>query len=237
MTAVRRCLLLALLLLAPLPALAQGEAPSWRDRFNRTMFALNHDIEDAARAVADAVPDMLRLPDAVQTGLLNMLQNTVNEPLSAVGHAITGRYDLAGQQMQRVGINLIAGYGGLVDRATERGIQVPMMDIGLALCVRGVEAGPYLVLPVIGPRTARDGMADLVASNLVIYAMFVPFVGPLPSLGTFIIIEILDEFAAFAMARSFDPVQAPGGDFETVRDAYLEHRTRLCTEAQARTQR
>ena len=55
------------------------------------------------------MPDMLRLPIGVQTGLLNMLHNTVNEPLSAMGHAITGRYDLAGRQMQRVGINLVAG--------------------------------------------------------------------------------------------------------------------------------
>lgn len=232
MRVLRRILAIAVLL-APLPALAAGEA-GWRDRFNRTVFTLNQDIEDAAQMALAAIPDAIRLPASVQAGLANLLHNTINEPLSAIGHAITGRYDLAGRQMHRVGINILHGYGGVVDRASEQGLRVPMIDIGLALCVRGVEAGPYVVVPVIGPRTTRDAAADLIVSNLVIYAMLVPFVGPLPSLGTFIVIEILDEFAALAMARNFDVVHAPGSDFDTVRDAYLEHRMRLCTEAMLR---
>jgi len=232
MRAMLRALALAWIL-APLPALATQEG-SWRDRYNRTVFTLNQDISDATRTVLDAIPESLHLPAAVQTGLMNLLQNTINEPLSALGHAVTGRYDLAGQQMRRVGINIVRGYGGVVDRATELGLHVPMIDIGLALCVRGVEAGPYVVLPVIGPRTTRDAAADVIVSNLVIYAMLVPIVGPLPSIGTFIIIEILDEFAALSMARSFDGGHAMEGDFETVREAYLERRARLCTEAASR---
>ncbi len=232
MRALIRAMAVALLL-APMPAMAQEEG-SWRDRFNRTVFALNHDIEEVALVVLDAVPDYLRLPPSVQTGLLNVLHNSVNEPLSALGHAITGRYDLAGRQMQRVGINLIAGYGGYVDRATERGIDVPLIDIGTALCVRGVDAGPFVVMPVMGPRTMRDGLADLTASNVVIYAMVIPFVGMVPSIGMLIVIEAVSDVAALAMARNFDPEQPTGTDFEAVRDAYLDHRTRLCTDAQAR---
>lgn len=233
MTALLRAVAIAIgLLLAPLPALAQDD--SLRERFNRAVFSLNHDIDEAAQAVVDAVPEVLRLPPSVQTGLLNMLHNTVNEPLSAMGHAITGRYDLAGQQIRRVGINLVAGYGGYVDRATERGIDVPLIDIGTALCVRGVSAGPFFVLPVMGPRTTRDGLADLTASNVIIFAMVIPFVGPVPSLGMLIVIEALSDVAALAMARNFDAAQPTGTDYDAVRDAYLEHRMRLCTEAQAR---
>ncbi|MBR0649430.1 VacJ family lipoprotein [Roseomonas terrae] len=229
MRALRRALLL-LLLTTPLPALAD-EASSWRERFNRTMFALNHDIEAAAQVAIDAVPEVLHLPEPVQAGLLNMLNTTVNEPISALGHAITGRYDLAGRQMRRVGINLVAGYGGYVDRATDYGVLVPMIDLGTALCVRGVEAGPFFVLPVIGPRTTRDGLADLGAANIAIYAMAVPFVGAVPSVTMFIVIEAISEVAALAMARNFDPVQPTGTEYEAVRDAYLDHRTRLCEAA------
>jgi ABC-type transporter lipoprotein component MlaA len=231
MKALRRAALVALLF-APLPALAT-ESPSWRDRFNRAMFDLNHDIEATAQAVIEAVPEALRLPEPVQAGLLNMLNTTVNEPISALGHAITGRYDVAGRQMRRVGINLVAGYGGYVDRATGYGVTAPMIDIGTALCVRGVEAGPFFVLPMIGPRTTRDGLADLGAANIAIYAMLVPFVGAVPSLTMFIVIEAISEVAALAMARSFDPVQPEGEGFEAVRDAYLAHRTRLCEAARA----
>jgi ABC-type transporter lipoprotein component MlaA len=232
MSALIRAMAVALLL-APLPALAQEEG-SWQDRFNRTVFALNNDLEEAALVVLDVVPDYLRLPPSVQTGLLNVLHNSVNEPLSALGHAITGRYDLAGRQMQRVGINLVAGYGGYVDRATERGIDVPLIDIGTALCVRGVDAGPFFVVPVMGPRTTRDGLADLTASNVIIYAMVMPFVGVVPSIGMLIVIEAVSDVAALAMARNFDPGKPTGTDYEAVREAYLEHRTRLCREAQAR---
>jgi ABC-type transporter lipoprotein component MlaA len=232
MKALLRAMAVAMMI-APLPALAQEDG-SWRDRFNRTVFALNHDIEDAAQVLIDAVPDYLRLPPSVQTGLLNILHNSVNEPLSAMGHAITGRYDLAGRQIQRVGINLVAGYGGYVDRATQRGIEVPLIDIGTALCVRGVDAGPFFVLPVMGPRTTRDGLADLTASNVVIFAMVMPFVGMVPSIGMLIAIEALSDVAALAMARNFDAAQPTGTDYDAVRDAYLEHRMRLCTEAQAR---
>ena len=221
-------------LLAPLPALAATEDESWRDRYNRTVFSLNQDIAEVTQAVIEAIPESLHLPASVQSGLMNLLHNTINEPLSALGHAVTGRYDLAGQQMRRVGINILQGYGGVVDRATEQGVHVPMIDIGLALCVRGVEAGPYVVVPVIGPRTMRDAAADVIVSNLVIYAMLVPVVGPLPSLTTFIVIEILDEFAALSMARSFDGGHALEGDFDAVREAYLERRTRQCTEAASR---
>ena len=229
MTLFQRLLAVALLC-APMPALAQEEA-SWRDRFNRAMFSINTDIEETAAALIEAVPDYLTLPESVQAGLLNIVQTTVNEPVSAVGHAITGRYDLAGRQMRRVGINLLAGYGGYVDRASQYGIEVPMIDIGVALCVRGVDAGPYFVLPVIGPRTARDGAADMVASNAYIYLLTVPFVGAIPSIGTLIVIEVVSEFAALAMARGFDPPPPPGMSFEEARDAYLEHRTRLCEAA------
>ncbi|MEO3471871.1 MlaA family lipoprotein [Roseomonas sp. CAU 1739] len=232
MTLIQR-LLAAALLCAPMPALAQEDA-SWLDRFNRAMFSINNDFEEAAAALIDAVPDYLRLPDAVQAGLLNIVQTTVNEPVSAVGHAITGRYDLAGRQMRRVATNLLAGYGGYVDRATEYGIDVPMIDIGVALCVRGVASGPYFVLPLIGPRTARDGAADMVASNAYIYLLTVPFVGAIPSIGTLIIIEVVSEFAALAMARGFDPPPPPGTAFEAARDAYIEHRTRLCEAARTR---
>ena len=122
-----------------------------------------------------------------------------------------------------------------MDRATERGIEVPLIDIGTALCVRGVDAGPFFVVPVMGPahdarracrhdrvqrRDLRDGRAVRRRDA--------------PSIPVLIAVEVLSDVAALAMARNFDPGQPHGTDFDAVRDAYLEHRTRLCTEARAR---
>ena len=56
----------------------------------------------------------------------------------------------------------IFGFGGLLDPATEAGLDRNDEDFGQTLGRWGVHAGPYLVIPVFGPRTLRDGFGDLV---------------------------------------------------------------------------
>ncbi len=56
-------------------------------------------------------------------------------------------------------MNTIFGLGGLLDVASELGIERHRQDFGLTLGRWGVDTGPYLVLPLLGPSTLRDAVA------------------------------------------------------------------------------
>lgn len=209
------------------PAAAQ-EPGGWLDRFNRTMFGVNEALSDGVETVRQGLPEGMAVPDWFKDGAANLLNNTINEPITALSHAVAGRFDLAGTSLRRFGINLTEGRLGTRDAATAHGVVVPRTDLGLALCKRGVEAGPYVVLPIVGPRTLRDGVSDLILTNALVYGALVPVIGPRPSLTTILVIEVLDEGAALAVARQIDSADAHGADFETVRDRYLASRAQRC---------
>ena len=59
----------------------------------------------------------------------------------------------------RVAVNTIMGVGGLVDVASELGLDRHREDFGQTLGRYGVPTGPYLVLPLLGPSTVRDAAA------------------------------------------------------------------------------
>lgn len=59
------------------------------------------------------------------------------------------------------------GLGGLFDPATGAGLPAHQEDFGQTLNAWGVPQGPYLMLPLFGPRTVSSGvgnLADLPAS-------------------------------------------------------------------------
>lgn len=219
--------LLALLLLLP----ASGRAQGWLDGFNRAVFAANSAIAEGAAQLAAQWPETLRVPEAWREAGANLVVNTLNEPLTAISHGIAGHGDAALTALRRFGVNLTQGYGGLVDRATQLGITVPPLDIGLALCLRGVPEGPFVMLPIMGPRTLRDGVADLVVTNALIYAALTPLVGVTPSGWTVLAILVVDEVLTLILARQIDSGPPLEAGFEAMRAAYLESRARRCAEA------
>src|SRR5690606_28397671 len=59
----------------------------------------------------------------------------------------------------RFNVNTVFGLGGVLDIASEMGIERHKQDFGLTLGRWGVPAGPYVVLPLLGPSTVRDSAA------------------------------------------------------------------------------
>ncbi len=59
----------------------------------------------------------------------------------------------------RVGTNTLFGLGGLLDPATEMGLERNPQDFGKTLARYGVGAGAYIVWPLYGPSTVRDSIA------------------------------------------------------------------------------
>lgn len=227
-----RALALALALLAGWSAPAAAQAPGgWLDRFNRQMFGLNEQLSQGVEALRQALPEGLGVPDWLSEGAGNMLGTFVNEPITALSHAMAGEFGHAAGSLRRMGTNLTQGVLGTRDVASELGMDVPRSDIGLALCRNGVPEGPYVVLPIVGPRTLRDAVADIVVTNAIIYVALMPVLGPVPGLVTILVIEVLDGAATLAVARQIDSAQVAGGDFDEVRDHYLASRAQRCAGA------
>jgi phospholipid-binding lipoprotein MlaA len=61
-------------------------------------------------------------------------------------------------------INSTIGLGDTQDKATEMGIEARREDLGQAMAKHVVEAGPHIVLPLLGPSNFRDAAGTLVTS-------------------------------------------------------------------------
>jgi phospholipid-binding lipoprotein MlaA len=69
---------------------------------------------------------------------------------------LQGRFDAALKASARFVINSTVGVFGLFDVAGRAGLPRNDQDFGLTLARWGVDSGPYVVLPILGPRTVRD---------------------------------------------------------------------------------
>jgi phospholipid-binding lipoprotein MlaA len=95
------------------------------------------------------------VPNPVKTGVSNVFQNAADAQ-SVVSDALQLKGQKLGEDLGRVILNTTIGLGGIFDLATPMGIERGNEDIGQTLGYWGVGAGPYLVIPFLGPSSARD---------------------------------------------------------------------------------
>jgi phospholipid-binding lipoprotein MlaA len=81
-----------------------------------------------------------------------------------VNNVLQGHPKRALRNLGRFAINSTVGIGGLMDHASKVGVRPAYEDLGQTLAVWGVNGGPYLVLPLLGPSTLRDGIGSGVAA-------------------------------------------------------------------------
>jgi phospholipid-binding lipoprotein MlaA len=127
--------------------------------FNRAMFAVN-DAVDAAVVKPTAQAYRKVTPSLVRAGIDNFFDN-LTVPATVVNSLLQGKGGDAAEGVIRFGFNTLFGFGGILDIATEMGIKRRYEDFGQTLGKWGVPAGPYLVLPVLGPSTVRDTSASV----------------------------------------------------------------------------
>jgi len=121
---------------------------------NRGIFAVNLVADDyVIRPVAQAYRDYI--PQPIRNGVHNFLTN-LRSPVIMFNDALQGQGKLAGDTFARLWVNTILGLGGIMDVASDIGIPFRDADFGQTLGVWGVPAGPYLVLPILGPSDPRD---------------------------------------------------------------------------------
>jgi len=126
---------------------------------NRVVFDFN-DVFDRAlmRPVAQGYRAVL--PEMVRTGVTNVFSN-IEDVWIAANNLLQGKVENGLQDVMRVTINTVFGLGGLIDVASDAGLEKHNEDFGQTLGRWGVGNGPYLVLPFLGPSNLRDGIALL----------------------------------------------------------------------------
>ena len=123
---------------------------------NRVTFKFNNELDThVAQPVARGYRHVV--PSPMRTAIHNFFAN-----LGDVGNFANNVLQLrlvdASEDMMRVAVNSVFGLGGLIDFASPAGLPRHHQDFGLTLARWGVPSGPYLVLPLFGPSSVRDGI-------------------------------------------------------------------------------
>ena len=121
---------------------------------NRATLKLNAKI-DKYFVIPSVGLYFLLVPEPGRKGVHNFLGN-LSLPTIFVNDMLQGEVSRAGKTMWRLVINSTLGLGGFLDPASKIGIQGHGEDFGQTLAVWGVDEGPYLVLPFLGPSNPRD---------------------------------------------------------------------------------
>lgn len=140
------------------------DAPVQRDpleKFNRGVWGFNQGVDRyALKPVAQAYRFVT--PRPVRRGIGHIFAN-LSEPWSFINNLLQGKVGRAMNNLGRFVVNTTIGVGGLADNASKLGIKPADEDFGQTLAVWGAKNSPYLVLPLFGPSTVRDGIGTAVA--------------------------------------------------------------------------
>ncbi|SKB04942.1 phospholipid-binding lipoprotein MlaA [Prosthecobacter debontii] len=136
-----------------------GEAAKISDPLegmNRVTFAFNDGVYNfLLRPISKGY--QIITPDPMEKGLNNFFDN-VKFPVRLVNCGLQGKFKRAGQEVQKFGVNTVAGFGGFIRQSDKIPslANVPQEDTGQTLAVWGIGHGPYLVLPIVGPSSLRE---------------------------------------------------------------------------------
>ena len=136
-----------------------SEIKDCSEKFNRATFAFNKALDGIIfKPVASAYRV---LPSPVKTGVSNSLDNLSNL-VTIPNNILQGDFAEAGVNTGRFIINTTVGVLGIVDVASYLGVrEYKKEDYGQSLAKAGVGPGCYIVLPVLGPSTARDTISSI----------------------------------------------------------------------------
>ena len=175
LTFLRQALVVAVL--ASLTACATGPNVDPRDPLepmNREVTKFNDAVDGVVlKPVATLYRDIT--PDPIRTGVNNFFEN-LRDVWSFVNATLQLRPREAAENFMRFNVNTVFGLGGILDVASEMGIERTRLDFGQTLGRWGLPAGPYLVLPIFGPSTVRDtaGLSIESKGDLVLGVSDVP---------------------------------------------------------------
>jgi phospholipid-binding lipoprotein MlaA len=145
------------------PPLTSADAPSMRtydpwERFNRFNYRFNARFDEAV--FLPVSNGYRRLPPPIRSGVHNFFGN-LSEIGSIINYTLQGRLRRGVRSLGRFAINSTIGIGGLFDVATKIHWANAPTGFGTTLSKWGMHPGPYLVIPILGPSTLREGIGLL----------------------------------------------------------------------------
>ncbi|QGZ62500.1 MlaA family lipoprotein [Paraburkholderia acidisoli] len=124
--------------------------------FNRTVYTFNDKVDQyALKPVAQGYVKVT--PQPVRESVTNFFSN-IGDVYNAANNFLQLKITDGVEDIMRIVINTVFGVGGLFDVASAAKLPKHNQDFGLTLGHYGVPSGPYLVLPLFGPSTVRDGV-------------------------------------------------------------------------------
>ena len=190
------------------------------ENFNRKVFGFNEGLDEhVLKPVSTAYADVV--PQPVRNGVGNFFGNFL-DVWSAVNNFLQGKIPNGFQDLTRVGTNTLFGLFGVIDVASEMGLDHQYEDFGQTLGTWGFGPGAYLVLPLFGPSSVRDAAAlpiDRLASPVSILNSGTERLGLLT-------LQLVNTRASLLGASSV--IEGIALDKYTfLRDAYLQRRRSL----------
>ena len=134
---------------------------------NRSIFAFNEALDRWVLEPVSTAWDWV-LPDYAIRGLDNFFKN-LNMPIVLANDLLQLKPVAAIEDLARIAHNTTFGLGGFIDVATRVGIPENDEDFGQTLGYYGVPPGPYLMVPILGPYTLRDGLGEIVDTTATGY--------------------------------------------------------------------
>ncbi|MBK9426602.1 MAG: VacJ family lipoprotein [Gammaproteobacteria bacterium] len=205
------------------PPEARSPRDPW-EPYNRAMYDFNRGLDRAVLRPVARGYDWLT-PAPVQRGIGNAFTN-LHYPIVVLNLALQGRPKDSGLALGRFVVNSTAGVAGIFDVATRLDMPTFKEDFGQTLAVWGWRDSRYLMLPLLGPSTLRDGPARAVDWQTDIAGNWVrDEVGYGP-----MVVEVVDTRAGFldqehALEEAYD-------EYVFVRDAWMQNRDFLISNGQ-----
>ncbi|HSX20964.1 MAG TPA: VacJ family lipoprotein [Gammaproteobacteria bacterium] len=182
---------------------------------NRVSFYFNHMLFALYIKPATKLYDLLPLP--AKEGANNFIQN-IRMACYTANSVLQGKFTQAGKGVLRFAVNSTLGIAGLFDVAAEIGLPEKIETMGNTFYKWGWKESSYLVIPLIGPSTIRDGIG--IAGDYFINpsAYFPPeYWNPY-----YVLVLINTNYRAKQIQ---DLVSIAGvNDYDFVRSSFLQHR-------------
>ncbi len=191
---------------------------------NRVVYSFNDKI-DKAIVKPVALGYKAILPTQVRYCISNVFGNLADVPTS-LNNFLQGKIKEGGSDLCRVGVNTTVGLLGCFDVASKWGFEKHNEDFGQTLGRWGIQTGPYIVLPLLGPSTLRDAVAQLVVDSRTDP---VRYVNDIPVRNISYGVRLIDRRAQLLDTTNFleDAALDP---YIFVRDAYLARRRSLVND-------
>jgi phospholipid-binding lipoprotein MlaA len=214
------------------PALAVEEVHDPLEGMNRKIFWVNDKLDTFLLKPIATAYDFI-LPGPAKTAIQNVIANLYS-PVDIANNLLQGKVAGARDSVGRLVINSTLGLGGLMDSATELGVEASREDFGQTLGVWGAGPGPYLVLPLVGPMNIRDGVGRIVDSPLRVWPFFVDLNVRVAEFGLEVVSLRAEHLETIDTLRetSFDFYAAVRNGYNQRRDAMIRDSNESDTESE-----